>query len=96
MKHFVSTGVLLGVLMTFMVAANAKQEGTPQNDTGQSAAGQKQATISGENDKRVITPDMNNLQRYEMQLYIKKRAAAMRNQLMQQAAKEKQQKALQP
>jgi hypothetical protein len=103
MKHFVSAGILMGVLMAFTVSPHASQSidasqsgGAPQVDPGQGNVTKKQAAIPGTNDKRLITPNMNNLERFEMQRDLKKRAAAKRNQLMRQAQLQRQQETANP
>jgi hypothetical protein len=92
MKKFVSVNLTIGMLMTFAVVSSAISDGAPQSDQNQAVVG-RHAAISGQNDKRIITPDMNYRERVETQRNYKKRAAAMRNQLIQAAEKERRQQA---
>jgi hypothetical protein len=92
MKKFISVNMIVGMIMALSVAANATSDGTPQSDQGPAVVSGQQA-ISGQNDLRIITPDMTYRERVETQRNIKKRAAAMRNQLIQAAELEKQQQA---
>lgn len=92
MKKFVSVNVTLGMLMTLAVVTSAMAAGSPQAEQ-RGASLDRPATINGVHDKRIITPSMNYRERMETQRNIKKRAAAMRNQLIQAAAKERKQQA---
>jgi hypothetical protein len=92
MKKFVSVNLTIGMLMTLAVVTSAMSAGTPQPDQNQAGV-RKSAAISGQYDKRIITPDMNYRERVETQRNFKKRAAAVRNQLIQAAEKERRQQA---
>lgn len=92
MKKLISVNVTLGMLMTLAVVTSAIATGTPQANQTKSPVN-RPAAISGANDQRIITPDMNSRERMETQRNIKKRAAAMRNQLIQAAEKERRQQA---
>lgn len=90
----------LAVALTGSVAADGADGSGQMNKqdtaaTGNGGKGQQNAggqVIDGKNDLRLINPNMDYRERVEMQRAIQKRAAAMRNALMQQAAKEKKQK----
>lgn len=89
MKKFVSVSVILGMLMTLSVVASVASDGVDQPTKPKHVATGK-AAINGQLDKRVITPDMNWREKVETQRNIRKRAAAMRNQLMVGAELERQ------
>ena len=90
MKKVISAISALCLLTAFTIAANAAGNGG--NSKAGEAPGQEkaQARIAGKQDKRLITPDMDNRERYEVMRNLKKRAAAKRNQLMLQAAEQRQ------
>ncbi len=102
MKKFYSVTaiVVMSLALSFAASAATNDAGKTQQESsqestvaGDGAAGQAVGSgqeISGENDIRVITPDMNFRQRVEAQRAIQKRAAASRNALIQ-AEMEKQQ-----
>ncbi|NTW88931.1 MAG: hypothetical protein HGB26_07385 [Desulfobulbaceae bacterium] len=91
MKKFFSVTAIVGVVMIAAIGASAAPEtGTqgqqgPGVTAGQPAPNESQR-ISGINDKRMITPDMNVRERMEVQRALQKRAAAKRNQLLLEAA----------
>jgi len=89
MKNVVCLLATMCALMAFTMVANASKDGEgPKPGNGQAVvpAPPAQARIPGLQDKRVITPKMDYLTRYETMRNIKKRAAAKRNSLMLQAA----------
>ena len=94
MKKFFSVTAIVGVVMIAAIGASAAPETGPQGQqgpgvtAGQPAANESQR-ISGENDQRLITPDMNTRERMEVQRAVQKRAAAKRNQLTARGAEAK-------
>ena len=93
MRKFVSVGVILGMIMTLSVvvsvASDVDDQPTKTKDVVTEQATNQDA-INSQEDKRIITPDMNWREKVETQRNIRKRAAAMRNQLMQDAELERQ------
>lgn len=92
MKKIIAVNVVIGMLITFSVLASVASDTVVQPDQSQPIT-TGEAVISGENDTRVITPEMNYYERVMIQRDIKKRAAAKRNQLMQQARQHQEQPA---
>lgn len=90
MKKFFSVPAIVGVMMAVAIGASAAPETGPVDTTSQLAANAPQR-ISGQNDQRLITPDMNIRERMEVQSALKKRALAKRNQLIQAARSEEEQ-----
>jgi hypothetical protein len=96
MKKFFSITAIVGAVMVAAIGASAAPEPDPQGQQGPAVtAGQPAANvsqrISGENDKRLITPDMNLRERMEVQRALQKRAAAKRNQLLLEAVNQEEQ-----
>jgi hypothetical protein len=96
MKKFFSVTAIVGVVMIAAIGASAAPETGPQGQQGPAVTAEQPAAnvsqrISGTNDQRLITTDMNYRERAEVQSAIKKRAAAMRNSLMLAAEQERQQ-----
>jgi hypothetical protein len=93
MKKFFSVTAIIGVMMAVAIGASAAPEKgqqtrqAPSDKADQAVVGTPQ-TISGQNDIRLITPNMNSRERMEVQRAIQKRAAAKRNQLLLEAANE--------
>jgi len=85
MKKIFSVTAIVGVMIFVAMGAGAAQNPGPASTTGQPAVNQPQI-ITGENDQRLITPDMNALQRLAVQQAVKKRALAKRNELLREAA----------
>ncbi len=85
MKKFFSVTAIVGVMMAVAIGASAAQNTGPGGTTGQPVVNQPQI-ITGENDQRLITNDMNALQRLAIQQAVKKRALAKRNELLREAA----------
>jgi len=90
MKKIFSVTAIVGVMMAVAIGASAAPNTGPDGTTGQPVVDQPQR-ISGLNDKRLITPDMNVRERMEVQSALKKRALAKRNQLIQAARSEEEQ-----
>lgn len=96
MKKFFSVTAIVGVVMVAAIGASAAPETEPQGQPGPTVtAGQPAVSgsqrISGVNDIRLITPDMNIRERMEVQRALQKRAAAKRNQLLMEAAGQEEQ-----
>lgn len=97
MKNFFSVTAIVGVVMVAAIGASAAPEIGPQGQQGpaftegQPAANVSSQRISGENDKRLITPDMSVRERMEVQRALQKRAAARRNQLLLEAVDQEEQ-----
>jgi hypothetical protein len=85
MKKFVSMQLVIGMVV-WAVAASAAPNDPPQTNQNQGAT-----ATQGVVDKRIITPEMNAIERMKAQRAIQKRAAASRNALIQAAQQEKQQ-----
>ncbi len=87
---------MVGLMLTVAIGASAAPEKgqqaqqMPGDTAGPAVAGTTQA-ISGANDVRLITPEMNVRERLEVQRALKKRALAKRNQLIQAARAEEEQ-----
>lgn len=96
MKKFFSVTAIIGVAMVAAIGASAAPETGPQDQPGMTvtagqSAGGGSKRISGVNDKRLITPDMNIRERMEVQRALQKRAAAKRNQLLLDAVGQEEQ-----
>jgi hypothetical protein len=87
MKKFFSVTAIVGVVMIAAIGASAAPNTGPGDTTGQPAVNQPQI-ITGENDQRLYTNNMNALQRLAVQQAVKKRALAKRNELLREAAQE--------
>ena len=90
MKKCISVFAIACLLIAITGIANAAKETVDSRFAPDKGKGKPKAAIPGPNDKRIITPHMNNLERYETMRNIKKRAAAKRNFLILQAFKHKQ------
>ena len=89
MKKVISAISALCLLMAFTLVANAAEKGGDPQKGKNPGVVKAQAAIPGQNDQRLITPDMNRLERYETMRLLKKRAAAKRNSLMLHAAEQR-------
>lgn len=93
MKKFYALAGIMVLSLALAFTANAtgsaeqgqQMSGEQSTEGSAGAAEGKEAAISGENDERVITPQMNYRERVEMQRAIQRRAAAKRNALLQAA-----------
>lgn len=95
MKRILFVLTMSSVIMAAASGASAAPDAMPNNLQGSNGAagqsiGNNPQGVSGEHDIRLITPDMNSRQRMEVQRALQKRAAAKRNQLLLQAAREEQ------
>ena len=84
MKKILSVLAIVGALMVAAIGANAATDTGGSDNANQPAV----KIITGENDQRIFTPEMNNRERYAIQKALKKRALAQRNQILLNAAQQ--------
>ena len=84
MKKILSVFAIVGVLMVATIGASVASETGGGDNANQPAV----KVITGENDQRIFTPELNNRERYAIQKALKKRALAQRNQILLNAAQQ--------